>query len=72
MEAGQGGAERGGGFALVPRVAPGVEEADRHGLHRFFPQHCDGGVERGGVERREDRAVRAQPLAHRQAQAAGH
>jgi hypothetical protein len=72
VDAGQGGAERGGGFALVPAVAPGVEEADRDRLHRLLAQHVDGALQRAGVERRQHRSVRAQPLAHRQAQAARH
>jgi hypothetical protein len=72
VEAGQRGAERGGGFPLVPGVAPGVEKADRDGLHRLLAQGGDRAVQRARVEREQRGAVRAQPLAHRQAQAARH
>ena len=69
---GERAGERLGRLALVARIAPGVQIADRDRLDALALEHGDRSFERGWVERRVDAAVGANALAHRQAQPARH
>ena len=70
VDAGQFSFDRRLGRELVPRVAVGVQVADRDRLDLFPFQHVDGAIERHRIERRLDPAVGAQPLAHAEPQLA--
>ncbi len=57
---------------LVRGVAIGVQIADGDGGRAGLPDRCDGGVERGIVERRQHRAVGAQAFTHTKPQLTRH
>ena len=68
----QPGAHRRRGLLLVRRVAPGMQEADRHRLDLGLGQLFDGRVQGDFVQPRFHRAVRPRAFPNRQAQVAGH
>ena len=59
------------GLALVRRIGVGKEECDGDGVDLLFQQRRDGAAQRHGVERRDDPALRRDPLHHALAQMTG-